>query len=60
MQVERAQEILSSNDRVDVKLNGESIWIDTVFYHDKTARIHSLNGPQDTRIVSVDELQEMQ
>lgn len=60
MQVFRAQEIVSSNDKINVELNGISVWIDSVDAEKATAKVHVENQPADTKVVSVEELQEVQ
>jgi small acid-soluble spore protein H (minor) len=56
----RAQEILQSEAKIEVELNGVSVWIDSVDAEQKTAKIHVEQQPADARVVSVEELQEVQ
>ncbi|UUZ81667.1 H-type small acid-soluble spore protein [Paenibacillus sp. P26] len=58
MQANRAQEILKSDDKINVKLNGVSVWIDSVDVSQQTAKVHPEDRPDDTRVVAVDELRE--
>jgi small acid-soluble spore protein H (minor) len=60
MQVSRAQDILKSDEKIDVELNGVAVWIDSVDAENKTAKVHVEHNPADTRVVSVEELQEIE
>jgi small acid-soluble spore protein H (minor) len=60
MNLIRAQQILDSRDKVDVELNGVSVWIDSVDPEGATAKVHVEDQPADTKVVSVQELQEVQ
>lgn len=59
MNVERAQEILNSTDKIDVKFEGVNVWIDSVDQNSKTARVHTEANPEDLKTVAVDELKEV-
>ncbi|WP_426449827.1 H-type small acid-soluble spore protein [Paenibacillus sp. S-38] len=59
MKVFRAQEILRAEDRIQVELNGVSVWIDSVDPEKETAKVHVEEQPADSRVVPVDELQEV-
>lgn len=59
MDVSRAQEILASEQKINVELNGMAIWIDSVNLKKKTAKIHAEENPAHTRTVTVDDLQEV-
>jgi small acid-soluble spore protein H (minor) len=59
MNVNRAQEILQSTDRIDVKCDGEAVWIDSVDTENRIAQVHAENNPSDRKTVSVDNLQEV-
>ncbi|AEI45852.1 H-type small acid-soluble spore protein [Paenibacillus mucilaginosus] len=59
MKVFRAQEILRAEDRIEVELNGVSVWIDSVDPEKETAKVHVEDQPADSRVVPVDELQEV-
>ncbi|MFC0213266.1 H-type small acid-soluble spore protein [Paenibacillus chartarius] len=60
MKAYRAQEILNADERIDVELNGVSVWIDSVDMGKETAKVHVEDNPADVKIVMVDELQEIQ
>ncbi|NOU94594.1 small, acid-soluble spore protein, H family [Paenibacillus sp. LMG 31456] len=60
MKVYRAQEILQSDAKIEVELNGVSVWIDSVDPTQETAKVHVKQKPADTKVVSVEELQEVQ
>ncbi|OXM84463.1 H-type small acid-soluble spore protein [Paenibacillus rigui] len=59
MKVFRAQEILQSEAKIDVELNGVSVWIDSVDADQQTAKVHVEHQPADARVVAVEELQEV-
>jgi small acid-soluble spore protein H (minor) len=59
MDVNRAQEILKSTDRIDVQLNGEAVWIDSVDTENHVAQVHAEHNPSERKTVSVDNLQEV-
>ncbi|MCZ8524019.1 MULTISPECIES: H-type small acid-soluble spore protein [Paenibacillus] len=59
MKVYRAQEILRAESRVEVELNGVSVWIDSVDPEKETAKVHTENQPADSRVVPVEELEEV-
>lgn len=59
MDVSRAQEILNADRTVDVKLDGVSVWIDSVDASSATATVHVKNNPSNQKTVSVDRLQEV-
>jgi small acid-soluble spore protein H (minor) len=58
MNASRAQEILQSDERIEVKLNGVPVWIDNVDGARKTAKVHAEDNPADVKVVPVEELQE--
>ncbi|MBE1447380.1 H-type small acid-soluble spore protein [Paenibacillus sp. OAS669] len=60
MKLYRAQEILKSEEKIDVELNGVSVWIDSVDLEKETAKVHVELQPADSRVVPVDQLQEVQ
>ncbi|MDF2964330.1 MAG: spore protein [Paenibacillus sp.] len=60
MKLYRAQEILQSEAKIAVELNGVPVWIDSVDAQQETAKIHVEQQPADSRVVSVEELQEVQ
>jgi small acid-soluble spore protein H (minor) len=59
MQVQRAQEILTLDNKIDVELNGVPVWIDSVDPQKETAKVHNEENPGETKIVSVEQLQEV-
>jgi len=54
----RAQEILQSAEKIDVEHAGVPVWIESVDEESNTARVHSEGNPQESKIVSVSELEE--
>ncbi|WP_282937825.1 H-type small acid-soluble spore protein [Paenibacillus sp. RC67] len=60
MKLYRAQEILQSEAKIDVELNGVSVWIDSVDPEKEMAKVHVELQPADSRVVPVKELQEIQ
>lgn len=60
MDVNRAQEILQAKDIIEVRLNGQSVWIEEVDQKNETAKVRLEGNPNDKRIVAVDELTEIQ
>lgn len=58
MDKERAEQIASSPEMVDVIYNGEQIYIEKVHPFNDTASIHYINQPQTTREVNVTQLVE--
>lgn len=60
LDIHRAKAILDSPEHIEVKLDNESIWIDSVNMNDRTVTIHSENGPdKHHQTISVDRLQEI-
>jgi small acid-soluble spore protein H (minor) len=55
----RAQQILQADDRIEVQLNGESVWIDSVDQVTETAKVHASGNPTDAKVVAVGELEEV-
>ncbi|WP_202077480.1 small acid-soluble spore protein H [Caldalkalibacillus salinus] len=60
MDAQRAQEIASSPDMVNVTYNGEPIYIEHVDQDKGVATIHSLNEPNQKQSVTIDGLTEQQ
>jgi small acid-soluble spore protein H (minor) len=60
MEVHRAQEILHSDAKIDVELNGTPVWIDSVDADREMAKIHVEDRPADARVVPVEKLHEVQ
>jgi small acid-soluble spore protein H (minor) len=59
MQVQRAQEILTLDNKIDVELNGVPVWIDSVDPQKETAKVHYEENPGEAKTVSVEQLQEV-
>ena len=59
MNKERAEQISSSPEMVDVTYNGDSVYIEKVHPTQETASIHLLNQPQNTQEVHVTQLVEI-
>lgn len=59
MDVQRAHEILESNQQIDVTFEGESVWIDELNPEQETAMVHSMNSGKSLQ-VEVDRLHEPQ
>jgi len=60
MQLSRAQQIVSSQDKINVEWNGVPVWIDSVDSDQATAKVHVEHQPAQTKVVSVEQLQEVQ
>jgi len=58
MNVNRAKEIASMGEMVNVQYEGESIYIQSVDVEQGTARIFPLNNPQSEKSVPVEGLSE--
>ncbi|MDF2543048.1 MAG: small acid-soluble spore protein H-type [Herbinix sp.] len=58
MNKERAEQIASSPEMIDVTYNGDLVYIEKVNPTKDTASIHSLKQPQNTREVNVTQLVE--
>ena len=56
MDTERAKEIASSPTMINVTYNGTPIYIENINETNGTAKIHSLNQPEDKQEVSVSNL----
>lgn len=59
MDVNRAQEILATDDKIIVKLDGVPVWIDSIDASQKTAKVHNETNPAEARTVNVQQLQEI-
>ncbi|MDF2669055.1 MAG: small acid-soluble spore protein [Paenibacillus sp.] len=59
MDVNRAQQIFEAADKINVELNGKSVWIDSIDVTSGTARVHEEHNPSEVRKVSLDQLQEV-
>jgi H-type small acid-soluble spore protein len=58
MDVNRAQQIVAAADKINVTLDGKSVWIDSVDSASNTATVHAEHNPGETRKVAVSQLQE--
>ncbi len=58
MDVIRAQEIIGVKDKVEVVLDGELVWIDSVDFDNRTARVHMENDRAELKQVKVEQLRE--
>ncbi|USG65245.1 H-type small acid-soluble spore protein [Brevibacillus ruminantium] len=58
MDLNRAQEIIRSTDKIEVQYQGKSVWIDGVDEHTETARVHTEGNPTDSMTVDVRQLDE--
>lgn len=58
MDATRAQEIVKTDQNINVKHEGVSVWIDSVDSANSTATVHSTNDPSKRKQVRLAELQE--
>ncbi|MBA2943162.1 H-type small acid-soluble spore protein [Paenibacillus sp. CGMCC 1.16610] len=59
MNLHRAQEILAADEKITVELNGVPVWIDSVDSSKALAKVHAEENPADSRLVTVQELEEV-
>jgi small acid-soluble spore protein H (minor) len=59
MHVQRAQEIITLENKIAVELNGVPVWIDSVDPQKETAKVHNEENPGEAKTVSVEQLQEV-
>ncbi|WP_273131054.1 H-type small acid-soluble spore protein [Metabacillus sp. HB246100] len=59
MNVNRAREISTMGEMVNVQYSGEAVYIQSVNEEQATARIFPLNNPQAEQYVPVDSLTEL-
>jgi|HigsolmetaAR204D_1030405.scaffolds.fasta_scaffold00031_19 H-type small acid-soluble spore protein len=59
MDIKRAQEILQAEKTIPVMWNGEPVWIDRVDMSSGQVHVHKQNDPDERKMVSPDELQEL-
>jgi small acid-soluble spore protein H (minor) len=59
MDVTRAQEIIRSKQKINVELEGTSVWIDEVDEQRETVRVHAETNPEEQKTVAVQELKEI-
>lgn len=60
MDVKRAQDIYSSNETVDVHLDGEPVWIEHVDAENGMATVQVGSRPTNTHTVGVERLEEQE
>ncbi|WP_093211481.1 small acid-soluble spore protein H [Sediminibacillus albus] len=58
MNAQRAQEITSAADMIEVTYNGEKVYIEHVDQDAGKATVHPLDNPESKQSVSVNELME--
>jgi small acid-soluble spore protein H (minor) len=59
MNSQRAEEILHSSDKIDVKLNGHPVWIESVNTRNNQVNVHMGDDPTNRKTVLADELVEV-
>ncbi|MBP1965161.1 H-type small acid-soluble spore protein [Paenibacillus aceris] len=59
MNLHRAQEILAADEKITVELNGVPVWIDSVDSSKSLVKVHAEENPADSRLVTVQELEEV-
>jgi small acid-soluble spore protein H (minor) len=58
MDAKRAQQILNSEEMIDVTCNGQPVYIESVDSNESKAFIHPISEPTNRQEVSLDSLQE--
>jgi H-type small acid-soluble spore protein len=58
LKLSRVQEILKSDDNIEVKLRGNPIWIESLDELNETAKIHLENDPERSQEVEITQLNE--
>lgn len=58
MNASRAQEIITSKDKIQVTYQGQSVWLEGVDQSSNTARVHPEGDPSNSMTVAVDKLLE--
>ncbi|MCF8564104.1 H-type small acid-soluble spore protein [Alicyclobacillus tolerans] len=58
MNVERAKQILQSEQKINVRYDGEPVWIETVDESTQQARVHFEQNPNQRMSVSIQALDE--
>ncbi len=58
MDLERAQQIIEVEEKIDVLLNGSPVWIESISQKDKTAKVTPLDEASAVTEVSVENLVE--
>lgn len=59
MDIQRAKEILDSEEKITVHWSRMPVWIEAVDENSYTAQVHLVDNPQDKRIVSIRSLEEI-
>lgn len=59
MDVTRAQQIIESEQRINVQYEGSSVWIEGVDAQSQTAQVHMESNPSDKKTVDVQQLREV-
>jgi small acid-soluble spore protein H (minor) len=58
MKLKRAQEILQSEDSIQVSLQGTPVWIERVDEMNESVTIHYINDPDRSQEVAVTRIEE--
>jgi small acid-soluble spore protein H (minor) len=58
MELNRVQEILNSDETIEVKLLGDPIWIESLDERNKTVKVHSANDPDHSKEVAIAQIHE--
>lgn len=58
MDIQRAQEIIDSPDRITVTYQGVPVWLESVDARNESIQVHIEDHPTEKRTVSVQELRE--
>jgi small acid-soluble spore protein H (minor) len=58
MDSQRARQIVSSPDEIEVSYNGVSIWIDKIHEDDRTATVHLRQAMEERSEIAISELKE--
>lgn len=59
MDIGRAKQIIDSPTEIEVLYQGVPVWIQTVNEGNETARVYTRENPDDEKVVSVRELNEV-
>jgi small acid-soluble spore protein H (minor) len=59
MDILRANQIIESPNKVEVRYQGVPVWIDSINKETQTARVHTEANPNDEKTVPVRDLKEM-
>jgi H-type small acid-soluble spore protein len=58
LKLSRVQEILQSEETIDVRMQGDPIWIVSLDEMDETVKIHLASDPQHERVVPITSIHE--